>query len=374
MKINKFHTLSVAVFYSVIAIWSGAQCMQQDFNDTNAYDYSLKKVCDDKFLLSGSNNLGVTSFIQDCKERDGELNSIKAIKVQTGFITDDGFKSIIREFQRDGFLKNLQILDLSFNRATANIFIDGDFTNNLEKMLERETFMYFDIHGNYAASIDGKEYFSNLKIKNLTKIIWIHANHLAGLGWISVVNGVKEKTFDEVKQIMEAHYKYYDLVKDIKYNDSFNIKTEKEQEFSSLIKSEEAWQSFLGNLQQEIEKKNISPKGDLGFYSDPALKYQIPFAMDYRYIGHNKARLEIAKKYLQYPSREEVLCIVAPIFHGLANDPNVEQEIRGEAAYNLSSIILDYGNTDNFGRPDELLNLSRTLKYEPSSEFGLRNY
>lgn len=336
-----------------------SQTLASQLLDTeHAFDYSSRNVCDDRFVgvKESSQNLNVTKFIDDCCEKDEvirttEKKGILAIKVRTGFIANEGFINIISLFSDAGCLKDLQVLDLSYNRANAEIFSNSEFTKNLELLLGRKEFKFFDICGNYAASIDVKNYFSTLDMLKLEKIIWIHKGHLNSLNWVTVVDGKKT---DEVRKIKSKHSEYYDLK--IQYNVNFSTKFDNMENITkdNIIISKYSWKDILNTINPKQED------------SDSPLKYLIDFALDDKYPQErDQSRLEIAKK-IQYPfsNKEQIPSMAARIFYTLANDDDVLEITRGEAAYYLADIRRNgTGLPYNIEESNKLFDMAKEFGY-----------
>lgn len=301
----------------------------------NAFDYSEKNVCDDKLIsISSGKKLGVKEFLDDCVKKEAILRregkSIEAIRASTGFITNDGFKDVIEFLSQDNILSDLKILDLSYNRATKDLYTD--FSLKIKKILNRPKLQYFDIHGNYLASIDSKDFFADLDISQLKKVIWIQKEHLNSLGWSAVVgetNDRKKRTIFEIKEIKSSHLAYYQM--EIRYKVNFNL--ESSPVSNPVYEKISDWGKILEKIRcnkTEQETTSFEYLKELSTDKNVDLK------------DRDQCRLELAKFIVQNHSSfdEEALRIAARIFNSIVEgDISIDDDkFRGEASYYLADM------------------------------------
>lgn len=98
-------------------------------------------------------------------------------------------------------LPSCRVVDLSFNR-----FCDGD--KSLCEILAESHVKFVDIVGNPMASIQRKDFLSQLDEERVPKLIWVPKNWLAGQGWRSVVG---EMAPELQRLLVQSHNAYYDL-------------------------------------------------------------------------------------------------------------------------------------------------------------------
>jgi len=108
-------------------------------------------------------------------------------------------------------------VELSRNRlhGVGRTWPKEDFFSQLTKVLNFDFVRHINITGNPAASIDSKDFFSNLTENQLRKLIWIPEKWFSAKNWTACVPA------SMVQVCEQAHTEFYSKNKKLKYNQFF---------------------------------------------------------------------------------------------------------------------------------------------------------
>ncbi len=342
-------------------------CGDPEINDKidaeHALDYSSKNVCEIKFT---EQDVNVKEFLEDCTQKDKIIEEhtkkgIEALRVRTGFLANQGIADIINALSGSSFFKHLRVLDLSYNRATKQIFSQEHFEKNLKSLLEKSTFQFLDICGNYVAGIDSKDFFATLKIDLLKKIIWIHKGHLNSLSWAGVVREYdsQPRLTSDIKEIKKFHVTYYNAK--IEYNSQFDLENQKRKDVSEDTLKIPDWNNFLlSTVTQAVSDTNMIPDAQIGY------ECLIDFSRNEEEDRHEN-RLELAKRIYHesnFRNTQQIPSLAARMFHTIKGDKDINSIIRGEATYYLAEIYKNgAGLPYNPEKADKLFEEAKSLGF-----------